>query len=148
MTTTALVIIFLIIIVAFPVCTIFILLIIDAIDCIKDNIRKKYFCKEMVNQPKLKHLYDELKYREAEWNEAEKNLSDNERDINDMVDDYNVRYLPFNERTEWEKCLESLRVKHKELALIEDTASFDYAMAREEFLCYCDEKGIKLPENP
>ena len=113
---------------------------------LSERIQKKKFFKTIDSRPEMRTLWDELWLAGKEWALANADVENVRNEIDEKCDFNYTKYLAAEDAASNEADLEELRVMLKNYNSIENGAQFKYNLAREEFIYYCDEKGIKIPE--
>ena len=114
---------------------------------LSEHIQKRKFDKSFNNHPEMSRLWDELWLADKEWSLANADVENVRREIDAKCDFNYVKYLTAEDAASNEADLEELRVMLKNYESIENGAQFKYNIAKEEFIYYCDEKGIKIPDS-
>lgn len=113
---------------------------------LSERIQKKKFYKILSNRPEMHRLWDELWLANKEYYKANADVGNIKREIDAKCDFNYVKYLTAEDAASNEADLEELRVMLKNYESIENGAIFKRDIAHEEFLYYCLEKGIKIPD--
>ena len=111
---------------------------------LSEFFQKKRFNKNLNNRPEMRRLWDAMWLANAEYYKANADVGNVKSEINDKCD--YVKYLTAEDAASNEADLEELRVMLKNYESIENGAMFKRDIAHEEFLYYCLEKGIKIPD--
>lgn len=114
---------------------------------LSERIQKKKFYKNLDSRPEMRRLWDELWLADKEWSLANADVENVRREIDAKCDFNYIKYLTAEDAASNEADLEELRVMLKNYESIENGAQFKYNIAKEEFIYYCDEKGIKIPDS-
>ena len=112
---------------------------------LSERIQKKKFYKNLDSRPEMRKLWDELWLVDKEWALANADVENVRIEIDVKCDCNYIKYLTAEDAAINEVDLEELRVMLKNYESIENGALFKYNIAKEEFIYYCDEKGIKIP---
>lgn len=114
---------------------------------LSEFFQKKKFDKSFNKHPEMRRLWDEMWLADKERSLANADVENARREIDEKCDFNYVKYLTAEDAASNEADLEELRVMLKNYESIENGAQFKYNIAKEEFLYYCDEKGIKIPDS-
>lgn len=111
-----------------------------------EAFQKARFYKNLDNRPEMRKLWDELWLCDKEWAKANADVENVRIEI-DLKCDFNyTKYLTAEDALANDQDLEEYRALLKNYQTIENGAQFKYNLAKDEFLYYCDEKGIKVPD--
>lgn len=110
------------------------------------SIPKRKFYKILDKRPEMRKLWDELWLADKEYFKANADVGSIKREINSKCEFDYIKYLTAEDAKENEIDLEELRVMLKNYETIKNGAEFAQKLAREEFIYYCDEKGITIPK--
>lgn len=114
---------------------------------LSEAFQKKKFYKNLDSRPEMRKLWDELWLADKEWALANADVENVRNEIDEKCDFNYTKYLTAEDAASNEVDLEELRVMLKNYESIENGAQFKYNIAKEEFIYYCDEKGIKIPDS-
>ena len=113
---------------------------------LSEAFQKAKFFKNLDSRPEMRKLWDELWLADKEWALANADVDNVRNEIDEKCDFNYTKYLTVEDAASNEADLEELRAMLKNYNSIENGAQFKYNIAKEEFLYYCDEKGIKVPD--
>ena len=111
------------------------------------SIPKKKFYKTLSNRPEMHRLWDELWLSNKDYYKANADVGNLKREIDEKCNFDYIKYLTAEDAADNEADLEELRVMLKNYESIKHDAQFARKVAKEEFIYYCDEKGIKIPNS-
>lgn len=114
---------------------------------LSEAFQKARFYKNLDKRPGMRKLWDKLWLANAEYYKASADVENVRREIDAKCDFNYVKYLTAEDAASNEADLEELRVMLKNYESIENGAMFKRDITHEEFLYYCLEKGIKIPDS-
>ena len=113
---------------------------------LSERIQKKKFYKNLDSRPEMRRLWDELWLADKDYYKVNADVGNLKHEIDDKCDFDYVKYLTAEDAADNEADLEELRAMLKNYESIKHDAQFARKVAKEEFIYYCDEKGIKIPK--
>lgn len=113
---------------------------------LSETFQKKKFYKTLDKRPGMRTLWDKLWLANKEYYTANADVGNVKREIDDKCNFDYVKYLTAEDAASNEADLEELRVMLKNYESIADGALFKRNLTHAEFIYYCDEKGIKIPD--